>query len=500
MKHSGRNNLTEGPVLQKLLMFALPTIAGNLCMQLYNVVDSIIVGNYVGTDALAAVGASFPFMTLFNALFMGVSMGAQIVISQSFGAKNYDQLRTVINTGISLAIIIGTCITLIGTPLAGTLLKLLNTPANIFPAARSYLIIIFLGTLGNVFFNLGGGALRGMGDSRWPLLALLVSSLTNIVLDLLFVVKFDMGVAGVAWATTIAHFLSGLVLLWRLQNGGYPAKVHWGDLPHPNKEATKHIFALGLPSAIQNCAMSLGAVIMQSFSNAFGSDFIAANTVVMKADGFAMMPMMGLGMSCTSFVGQNIGAGKKDRAKQGIRAAALCVIVVAVVMGITLYFTGGYIMQAFGASGKVLMMGVNGIHFLAFCYMFMGLDHVLGGSMRGAGVAIAPACTAIAANMCRIPLAYVLGVRPLKATIAKLLESMPAELTALANEYMASGHYASLVEATNAAAANLASLEHHMGMFITFGISMFLGAAMIFCYYKFGKWQDKAVARKINQK
>ena len=492
-----RNNLTEGPVLKKLLMFALPTILGNLCMQLYNVVDSVIVGNYVGTNALAAVGAAFPYMTLFNALFMGVSMGAQIVISQTFGAKNYSQLRTVTNTAISLAIIIGALITLIGTPLSGPLLSLLHTPANIFDDARSYLMIIFIGTLGNVFFNLGSGSLRGMGDSRWPLIALMISSVTNIGLDLFFVVKLNWGVAGVAWATTIAHFLSGLVLLSRLQSGKYPTRVHWADLPHPNKEASKRIFSLGLPTAVQNAAMSLGSVIMQNFANSFGSDFIAANTIVMKADGFAVMPMMGLGMSCTSFVGQNIGAGKKDRAKKGIRAGIFSAVTVAVVMGATLYFTGEYIMRAFGADGQVLIMGVNGIRFLAFCYMFMGIDGVIGGSMRGAGVAIAPACTAIAANLCRIPLAYFLGARPLQHSISELLSSMPEKLVALGNEYMASGHYATLAEAQKAAAANIASMDHHMGMFYAIGTSMIIGAALIFTYYKFGKWHEKADAHTL---
>ncbi|MBE6968376.1 MAG: MATE family efflux transporter [Ruminococcaceae bacterium] len=492
-KQNSRNVLTEGPVLRKLLGFAIPTILGNLCMQLYNVVDSVVVGNFVGTQALAAVGASFSLMMLFNALFMGVSMGSQIVVSQTFGAKNYKQLRKVINTAISLAFIIGGAITIIGAPLSGPLLRLLGTPEDIFVQARDYLLIIFLGTLGNVFFNFGAGALRGQGDSRWPLIAQIVSSVLNIGLDLFFVLVLDWGVVGVALATSIAHFASGMVLLVRIQTGGYAAKVYVKDLLHPDGECAKRIFSLGLPSAIQNAAMSVGSVIIQSFANSFGSEFIAANAIVTKADGFAMMPMMGLGQATTSFVGQNIGAGKMDRAKKGVHTGMLTVIVIAAVMGVILYITGPYIMMAFGAAGNVLFMGVSGIHFLAFCYAFIGFDHVVGGSMRGAGVAIAPACTSIASNLCRIPIAYFLAARPLRKAIAALIEKMPPELVTKANEYMSTGAYADIEAAQQAAAANICSLDHFMGMFYSMGASLFIGAALICAYYKFGKWHNRAL-------
>ncbi len=497
-----RNNLTEGPVLKKLLMFAVPTIAGNLIMQLYNVVDSIVVGNYVGTKALAAVGSSFPIMMLFNALFMGVSMGGQIVISQTYGAKNIPMLQTVVNTAISIAFMIGAAITAIGAPLVKPLLNLLGTPADILDNASTYLLIIFLGTLGNIFYNLVGGAMRGMGDSRWPLIALIISSLTNVVLDIVFVANLGMGVAGVAWATLISHFLSGLVLLFHFQkgNGGYPVKIQWKQLLKPSREAASRIFALGMPSALQSMAQSLGSVVIQTFANTFGSDYIAANTIVMKADGFAMMPMFGIGMACTSFVGQNIGAGKKDRAKKGIHAGIACAVTIAVFVGVVLYFTGKYIMMAFGADGQVLYMGVSGIHFLAFCYMFMGIDHTIGGSMRGAGAAIAPAITAISSNLFRIPLAYFLAVRPLKSAMAKLLEAGSERLTALTAEYMGTGLYETTEAAQRAAAANICSVENttglyenFMGMFMSMGISMAIGATLIFLYFKFGKWHNKAV-------
>ena len=492
----GRNDLTEGPIFQKLIGFAIPVILGNLCFQLYNVVDSVVVGNYVGTDALAAVGAVFPIMMLFNALFMGVSMGAQIVISQTFGAKDEDGLRTVTNTAITMAILIGAAITIIGVPLAKPMLKLIQTPANIIGDSTTYLVIIFIGTLGNVFYNLGSGTLRGMGDSRWPLVAMLVSSVTNIVLDLVFVIYFNMGVAGVAWATSIAHFLSGMIPLWRIQSGSYPVRLYIKDMLHPDGAAAKRIFRLGLPSSLQNAAMSLGGIVIQSFANSFGSNFIAANTIIMKADGFAIMPMMGLGMASTSFVGQNIGAGKLDRAKKGVRAGQLSAIVVAAVVGVALYFLGKYIMLAFGADGQVLMMGVSGIRFLAFCYVFVGLDQVTGGAMRGAGAALAPAITSITANLCRIPLAYFLGTRPLRTEINELLATRPSELITKANELFATGAYSKMEEAERSAAAILAAPDHFMYMFYAMGISMVVGAVLIYLYFTFGKWQEKSIIPK----
>ena len=487
-----RNDLTQGPILKKLITFAIPVILGNLCMQLYNVVDSVIVGNYVGTDALAAVGASFSIMMLFNALFLGVSMGAQIVISQTYGGKDFDGLRIVTNTGIALAIIIGTIITILGVPLSGALLELINTPANIRADATSYLMIIFAGTLGNVFYNLGAGILRGMGDSRWPLIAMLASSLVNIVLDLVFVIYFDMGVAGVAWATSIAHFVSGLIPLFRLQSGKYPVRLHIKDLLHPNGFATKRIISLGLPSAVQNMAMSLGGIVIQSFANTFGSNYIAANTIIMKADGFAIMPMMGLGMAATTFVGQNIGAGNQERAKRGVHAGQISAVIVAAAVGILLFFTGRYIMLAFGAGGEVLNMGVSGIRFLAFCYWTLGIDNVTGGSMRGAGAAVAPSVTAVMSTVCRIPLTYFLAALPQKNHINDLLAEMPQNLVDLSTQYFDTGVYKTLEEAQRAAAAVIAAPDHYMGMFYAMGASMLLGMVFIFTYFKSGRWRKHA--------
>lgn len=496
-----RNDLTNGPILKKLLVFAIPTIAGNLVMQLYNVVDSIIVGNFApnGTNALAAVGVSFPIMFLFNALFMGIAMGAQIVISQNFGAKDFDSLRKSLNTAMTLAFGMGLLITIIGAPLAKPILVMLKTPVEILDDAVTYLVVIFLGMLGNVYYMLGSGALRGMGDSRWPLIALIVSAVLNIVLDLLFVIVFNWGVFGVALATSIAHLVSGIMLAWRIERGGYPARIELKLLLKPDKIATRNILRLGLPSGLQQVAISLGSLVIQSFANQFGPELIAANTIIMKADGFAVMPMFGLSAAATTFVGQNIGAGNVERARKGIYYSVATVAVMTAVIGAVLWVAGQQIMMAFNADGDVLTMGVRGIRFLAFFYLFMGIELTIGGSLRGAGAAIAPMVTSITANLVRIPIVFVIAVLPLQKSITELLARVPqpADLLSLSNKLNASGLYESFEAAKFSAASTIAGASHYMGMYYAMGATMVFGAVISFIYFKFGKWHSKGIHHRL---
>jgi len=469
-----KNDLTQGPITSKIIMFALPMIASNLVMQLYNVVDSVVVGQFVSGKAVGAVGVSFPIMMLFNALFMGVSMGSNIITSQMFGAKNMEGLKKSVNTSIFLAFAMGIVITVGGLIFSRPLLNLMNTPADIIEDSTIYLMIVFGGTLGNVFFSLGSGALRGMGDSRWPLIAMIISCFLNIVLDLLFVVVFNWGVAGVAWATLIATLVSGLVLLWRINTGNYGVKITVAQVMKPDGISMKNILKLGLPTGLQSMAMSLGTTVIQSFANNFGSDFITANTVIMKADGFAIMPIMGLGMSTTTFVGQNVGAGLKDRAKKGIYTILGMVAAISVVMGVILWFTGPTILKVFNVSDHVLEIGLHGIRFICFFYAFMGIDGCLSGAMRGSGVAVMPMITAISANMIRIPVTYFLAVVPLNKAIQAAVDA---------------GQYATF-ELAKAAGVGM---DGYMPMFHSIAIGMGVGALLIFLYFIFGKWQNKGV-------
>ena len=444
---SSSNDLTEGSIVGKILLFALPVMASNLLQQLYNAVDSIVIGQYAGSDAIAAVGVSNPIMLLFNALFIGFSLGAGIVVSQSFGAKDFDKLRRSINTTFTLAFSIGLVITVIGVSLSTPLLRLLNVPDDILGNSSLYLRIIFIGTIGNVFFNYGGGILRGLGDSRWPLLALAISCVLNIVLDVVFVFGFGWGVAGVAWATIIGQTLSGLVLAWRINRFGYGLKISFREMLKPDLVLFKTIIRLGLPSGLQHMSRSLGSVLTQSFTNRFGSLFIASNSVVQRVDGLVIMPMFGLGSSATTYVGQNIGAGKLDRAKKGINRILVMVFIFCAIMGVVMYFFGHNIALAFTSEVEVVGIVKQGIQIICFVYVFFGIDNTLSGSLKGAGVAIVPMISSIISNFLKVPLVYFLATVP--------------------NDYI--------------------------GTFYMMAISMIIGAVTMLLYYKFGKWQEKGV-------
>lgn len=442
-----RRDLTQGSVVKKLLLFALPLIASNLIMQFYNVADSVIVGQFVGKEALAAVGASFPAMFFFNALFMGVSTGAGIAVSQYFGAKNFDELKKVVSTTFTLILIFGSVITVVGLLGSRPLLSLIGTPSNIIDDTTAYLTIIFVGTIGNMIYAIGSGILRGLGDSKWPLYFLILSSVLNIILDIIFVAVFGWNVPGVAWATIISHVISGILIVIRLNTGGYGVRFSLRSLML-DRNTTRTIIRLGLPTGIQMMTMSLGMMVIQSFANRFGSDFIAANNVIMRTDGFAILPMQAIGMAVTTFVGQNIGAGKTERAKRGINTAALIIFGIGIVMGLILWFFGVYVIRAFTPDPDVLEIGERGIKVLAFVYCFMGLDQCFGGAMRGAGAAIAPMVTGLIALLLRIPIAYFLAVVP----------------------------------------------HNYMGLFYAMAMTMILSCTMIFIYYKKGNWRNKGIA------
>ena len=443
-----KGDLTEGNVVRKLLLFSLPIVAGNLFMQLYNVVDSLVVGNFVGSDAIAAVGASFPIMMLFNALYMGISAGASVVIAQCFGAKNKEALSIAGSTAFTLALLMGIVVTVIGLLFSKPLLLFLGTPENIIADSTAYLAIVFAGTVGNILYNLCSGVLRGLGDSRWPMLLLILSSIINIVLDLVFVINFNMGVAGVAWATTIAHFVSGICAWIRINKADYGLVFSLRKLQIDGVSA-KLIVKLGLPAGLQMMANSLGSMVIQSFANSFGSDFIAANSLIMKVDGFAMTIMMGMGMALTTFVGQNVGAGRIDRVKKGVRATGTIIMAVGLSLGVLFFFFGILLMRAFTDAPEVLRLGEIGIRIIAFFYCFMGLGEALSGALRGAGSSMAPMLFSLASMVVRIPAAYFLAVQPGNAE----------------------------------------------GLFVSMVISILVRTGLVMLYYKKGKWKDKALLK-----
>ena len=478
--HDNRD-LTRGSITKKIILFALPIMAGNLFQQFYNVVDSWVVGNYAanGTACLAAVNASFPIMMFFNSIYIGISMGANIILSQYKGAKDYKQLEKGMTTTFMLSIWCGVIITVVGLLTARLILEALGTPAEILDDATVYLRIIFAGTCGNVIYNGMNGMLRGLGDAKYPMYALIFAAILNIILDMLFVIVFHWDVAGVAWATIIAHLFSGLLLVWKQHSGVYGAKIDFRNL-RMEKEMLKLILKLGLPAAVQNATFSVGNMITQSFSNRFGVNYIAAHAIIMKADGFAVMPMIGLQMATTTYVGQNIGAGDIKRTNKGIGASCVIGVIVAVVVGVLLLLFGKDLMAAFNVHDEALQMGITGLNFIAYFYVFMALQNVIGGALRGAGASVASAISSVTATLLRIPLGYILAIRPLNAACQAAVDA---------------GLYATAKLAEDAGVG----MEHYFGLIQTWGFGMAIGLIVLLPYYFFGNWRAKGITDKAKQ-
>ncbi len=475
LREQENHDLTRGPITKKILLFALPTVAGNLFQQLYNVVDSLIVGNYArnGTACLAAVNASFPVMMFFSSLFMGVSMGANIIVSQYKGARDHENLEKAMTTTFTLSMLTGIVITLLGLLFTRPILELLGTPDEILDMSATYLRIVFIGTCGNIVYNGMNGLIRGLGDAKTPMYALIIAAILNIILDLVFVKEFHWDVAGVAWATIIAHIISGLLLLWWQSKGKYGAKINFRNLK-PDKKISGMIVRLGLPAAIQNAAFASGMLVTQGFANRFGSNYIAANGIIMKVDGFAMMPMMGLQAAITTYVGQNIGAGDIKRTNDGIRSTCIMAVCFSVVLGFILYFFGKYLMAAFNVNEEALAMGVRGLRFLCFFYVFMAIQNVLGGALRGAGASTASALVGVVTTAVRLPLGYLLAILPLNRACQAAVDA---------------GLYATRELAEKAGVG----MEHYFGMFQCFGFGMVLGLCVLLPIYIWGNWRSKGI-------
>jgi len=470
-----RRDLTQGPITKKIIIFSLPIILGNLFQQLYNVVDSIVVGNFAadGTHCLAAVNASFAIMMVFNSLYMGVSMGANIIISQYKGAKDSKKLEEAMTTTFLLSMLAGLFITVVGFICAKPMLRMLGTPADILDDATLYIRIIFAGTCGNVIYNNMNGMVQGLGDAKWPMYALVISSVTNILLDLLFVCIFHWDVAGVAIATILAHILSGCLMLYRQNTGIYGARINFRNL-RIDGTISKHILRLGLPSAVQNMCFAGGSLIIQTFSNRFGTEFIAANSMLMKIDGFVLLPMMGFSTAVTTYVGQNIGAGDVKRTNSGIKSTLLLSAAVTVILSVIVYFICPSITLLFGANENSRRMAAEGIRYVCFFYIFYSLQSTLSGALRGAGAALMSALCAIGSTIIRVPLSWLLAAYPLDKAI---------------DTAIAAGQFSTRA----AAEAAQVGFEHYIGIFQTWGWSMLAGLLLILPCYIFGHWREMGV-------
>ena len=390
--------MTEGVIWKQLLLFALPLLLGNLFQQFYNTVDSIVVGNYIGPNALAAVGASTPIVNLMVGLFTGLGTGAGVVIAQFYGAKDEQGVHDGVHTTIALCLAAGIVMGIVGVQFSPWILSALDTPPEVMEGSVIYLQIYFLGVMALMIYNMGSGILRAIGDSRTPLYFLIVSSVVNIVLDLVFVINLQMGVAGVAWATLVAQVISAGLVLIRLMTTKECYKLILRDIRF-HKEVLFETIRIGLPSGIQNAVVSFSNLIVQYNINSFGAAAVAGCSAYNKIDGFAVLPVMSFSMAVTTFTGQNIGARNFERVKRGASTCLKLSMGVTITLSVLLYIFGGNLLRVFSSDPQVLSYAVNMMNYLAPAYVCLAVAHTYAGVVRGAGISIVP-MIALVGNMC----------------------------------------------------------------------------------------------------
>lgn len=439
--------MTEGVIWKEILLFSIPLLLGNLFQQFYNAVDSIVVGKFIGSQALAAVGSSAPVINLLVSFFMGLAIGAGVIISRYFGARNKQGLHDAIHTSMALTFIVGLVMTVVGIALSPTILKLVGTPEDVMANSILYLRIYFLGILSVLIYNMGSGILRAVGDSKNPLYFLIVSSLTNVVLDLLFVVIFKMGIAGVGWATLIAQTISALLIMVLLIKTSSEYKVIIKHIKL-HKHMLYEIVRIGLPSGFQNAIVSFSNVIVQSNINSFGSLAMAGCGSYTKIDGFAILPVMSFSMALTTFTGQNMGAKKFDRVKQGAKTGLLMSILTTVCISVLLLLLGPKVLEIFTSDKTVIDYGLYMMKVLAPGYIFLAISQAYNGIIRGAGITTIPMIVMVTC-WCGLRMAWILLAVP---------------------------------------------IVHDIGIvFLGWPITWFASAVWLFLYYRHGKWMTKNI-------
>lgn len=376
--------MTEGSIWKKILFFSIPLILGNLFQQLYNTVDSIIVGNYIGSEALAAVGSSGSLINLLIGFCIGASAGAGVVIAQFYGAQDREGVRKAVHTTIAIAIAAGAVLTVVGIVATPILLKAMGTPQEVFDQASIYLKVYFGGILFSVVYNMSAGILNAVGNSKRSLVYLMIAATSNIFLDLLFVVVLKMGIVGVAIATDISQLLSCIFIILFLVRSEDVYRVKLKDIRCYDNLLGK-ILKIGLPTGVQNIVISLSNVIVQSSVNSFGAVAMAGFAAYIKVDGFNILPVLSFSMAATTFVGQNVGARRLDRVKKGMYVSVAMGIIYTVCTGILLLTFAPQVIGVFTQNGKVVEYGVYIMKFFCPFYWMLGILHILAGTIRGTG-------------------------------------------------------------------------------------------------------------------
>ena len=397
--------MTEGSIEKHLISFAVPLFLGNLFQQLYNTADSLIVGNFLGSEALASVSSSSNLIFLMIGFFNGIAVGAGVVIARAFGAGDKKALHTAIHTTIAFGLVAGVVLTLLGVLLAPQILVWMGTPESILAGSVSYFRIYFLGSVPFVLYNICVGILQSVGDSRHPLYYLMVSSLVNILLDLLFVAGFKMGVGSAAAATAISQLVSAALCFIRLCRTDDVYRVTLRDIRFDIPMLGK-IIRNGLPAGCQNSIIAFANVIVQTNINAFGEIAVAGQGVYAKIEGFGFLPITCFAMALTTFISQNLGAGEYDRAKKGARFGILCSMAIAEIIGLAIFLGAPFLMWLFDRNPDVIASGVGRAQADCLFYFLLAFSHCIAGIMRGAGKASVPMVVMLI-SWCVIRVAYI---------------------------------------------------------------------------------------------
>ncbi len=445
--------MTQGNIWKLLITFSIPLIIGNLLQQMYNTADSIIVGNFVGSNGLAAVGSGTALINLIIAFAQGAAVGAGVVVSQYIGADKKDKIKISVHTSICISIILGLILSLLGIFASPSLLIMMKTPKVVLKSSILYLQIYCGGLIFNVIYNMATGILNAAGNSKKPLVYLAIASFTNIILDLLFIKIFKLGVMGAAIATDISQAISCVLAIGYLLKVKSDYKLYIKDLKI-NKETAVKIIKIGLPTAIQNMVISFSNVLVQSSVNAYGATAMAGYAAYLKIDGFNILPVLSISMAVTTFTGQNVGANRLDRVKKGMYSSLIMVLVYTVFIGAVLLIFSHQVLGLFTHSAQVIMYGQLAMKYFCPYYFLLGILNVLAGTVRGAGKGIPPMIILLF-SMCIFRILWIKIALPFYSSID--------------------------------------------GVFILYPISWLVGAILMILYTKFGKWlPHKQMEKKEN--
>lgn len=439
--------MTEGNIWKLLIIFSIPLILGNLLQQMYNTADSIIVGNFVGSNGLAAVGSGTALINLIIAFSQGAAVGAGVIVSQNLGARDKQKTKLAVHTAMCIAIILGVILSAIGVIFSRYLLVWMKTPKSVLKDSVLYLQIYCGGLIFNVIYNMATGILNAAGNSKRPLIYLAIASVTNIILDLVFIKALKWGVKGAAIATDISQALSCVLAVGYLLRVNSDYKLIIKELKiHGN--TAKQIIRVGLPTAIQNMVISFSNVLVQSSVNSYGATAMAGYAAYLKIDGFNILPVLSISMAVTTFTGQNVGAKKPDRVKKGMWTALIMGVVYTVIIGVVILLTSHTVLGLFTKDNEVITYGQLAMKYFCPFYFLLGILNILAGTVRGAGKGVPPMIILLF-SMCIFRILWIKIALPFYSTID--------------------------------------------GVFILYPISWFVGMVLMIIYTKFGKWLPKGL-------